>query len=253
MRIEQRGRGPDLVMLHGWSMHSGVWHELADGLAERFTLHLVDLPGHGLSVWHKQAFELDKLLPALADKLPQKAVWLGWSLGGLLSIAFAQRYPDRVLKLSLMAATPRFVVAKDWPCAMQSEVFENFAASLDVNQQQTLQRFLMLQAKGADKSRATIRELSERLALQHSPDPEALHAGLDCLLQLDMRDGLAALNCPVQLLLGTCDNLIPAEMSQFVRQLNPVIQVIMLEGLGHAPFISQAVECQQQIEQFING
>lgn len=253
MHIEQLGSGPNLVMLHGWSMHSGVWHQLADYLAERFTLHLVDLPGHGSSDWQSGGFELDKLLPALADKLPQKAVWLGWSLGGLLSLAFAQRYPDRVSKLSLMAATPRFVRDKDWPCAMQSEVFENFAVSLDVDQKQTLQRFLMLQAKGADKSRATIRELSERLALQHSPDSEALHAGLDCLLQLDMRDALAALNCPVQMLLGTRDTLIPAEMPDYARELNPALQVVMLDGLGHAPFMAQAAQCQQQIEQFING
>ncbi|MEC9315198.1 MAG: pimeloyl-ACP methyl ester esterase BioH [Pseudomonadota bacterium] len=253
MHIEQRGSGPDLVMLHGWSMHSGVWHELADRLANRFTLHLVDLPGHGLSDWQPAAFDLDNLLPALADKLPQRAVWLGWSLGGLLSLAFAQQYPARISKLNLMAATPRFVQGPDWPCAMQSEIFENFAASLDVNQKQTLQRFLMLQAKGADNSRAAIRDLSERLALQHSPAPAALQAGLDCLLKLDMREALANLSCPVQLLLGTRDTLIPAAMAEYARRLNPALQVVMLEGLGHAPFIAQAAECQQQIEQFIDG
>jgi len=253
VHIERRGTGPDLVMLHGWSMHSGVWSELAERLSERFTLHLVDLPGHGLTAWQSGAFELEKLLPTLAANLPQKAVWLGWSLGGLFSLAFAKQYPERVDKLSLMAATPRFVEDRDWPCAMQSKVFENFAASLDVDQQQTLQRFLMLQAKGADKSRETIRQLSERLATQHSPEPEALNAGLDCLLKLDMREALTSLNCPVQLLLGTRDTLIPVVMAEYARMLNPALQVVLLNGLGHAPFIAQAEECQQQIEQFING
>lgn len=252
MHIEQRGNGPDLVMLHGWSMHSGVWHELAERLAKRFTLHLLDLPGHGRSDWQKQGFDPDNLLPALANKLPQSALWLGWSLGGLISLAFAQRYPERVSKLSLMAATPRFIETHDWPCAMQSEVFENFAASLDVNQQQTLQRFLMLQAKGADRSRATIRELSERLATQHAPEPEALHAGLDCLLKWDLREALAGLNCPVQMLLGSRDTLIPVAMPDYARELQPSLQVAMLEGLGHAPFIAQPAACQQQIEQFID-
>lgn len=253
MHIEQRGAGPDLVMLHGWSMHSGVWHELAEKLAMRFRLHLVDLPGHGHSDWQSGDFDLDKLLPELAAETPEKAIWMGWSLGGLLSLAVAQHYPQKVEKLILMAATPCFVQTDDWPCAMEAQVFENFSTSLDVNQQQTLQRFLMLQAKGADKSRETIRQLSEQLAMQHSPDPAALHAGLDCLLKVDMRAALTALACPGQIILGSRDNLIPATMPEQAKNLNPDLHIDMIEGVGHAPFIAQVGLCQQRIEQFIDG
>lgn len=253
MHIEHKGSGPDLVMLHGWSMHSGVWHELADRLAQRFSLHLVDLPGHGLSDWQQGGFELDNLLPELAAKTPQSAVWMGWSLGGLLSLAMAQRYPQKIAKLILMASTPCFVQADDWPCAMDAAIFEQFAASLDDNQQQTLQRFLMLQAKGADKSRETIRQLSQQLAQQHSPDPQALHAGLDCLLSLDMRQALAGLACPSQLILGTRDTLIPQSLPAQAKQLNSALELVSIESAGHAPFIAQAELCQQQIEQFIDG
>ncbi|MEO8742605.1 MAG: alpha/beta fold hydrolase, partial [Lysobacteraceae bacterium] len=49
MRIEVRGNGPPLVLIHGWAMHSGLFGALLDRLAERRTLHLVDLPGHGRS------------------------------------------------------------------------------------------------------------------------------------------------------------------------------------------------------------
>lgn len=253
MHIEQRGNGPDLVMLHGWSMHSGVWHQLADSLAERFTLHLVDLPGHGHSDWQTGQFDFDQLLPALAENTPEKAYWMGWSLGGLISLAMAQRFPQKIKKLILMAATPRFVKAQDWPCAMQAKVFEDFAANLDVDQQQTLQRFLLLQAKGAKQSRDTIRQLSRELASQHSPETQALHAGLDCLLARDMRQALADLNCPVQLILGTRDTLIPADMAEFATTLNPALQTAVIDGAGHAPFIAQPGRCRQLIEQFIDG
>lgn len=253
MHIEQRGNGPDLVMLHGWSMHSGVWHQLADSLVERFTLHLVDLPGHGHSDWQSGDFAFEQLLPALADDLPDNAFWMGWSLGGVISLALAQHYPDKVRKLILMAATPRFVEDKDWPCAMKAEIFSDFAANLDVDQKQTLQRFLMLQAKGARHSRDTLRRLSHQLASQHTPQPEALHAGLDCLLEADTRQALAELNCPVQLILGDRDTLIPAEVVDYAVRLNPALQTTVIEGAGHAPFISQPELCQQQIEQFIHG
>lgn len=43
------GRGPDVVLVHGWPLHSATWRALVPLLAERFTLHLFDLPGVGHS------------------------------------------------------------------------------------------------------------------------------------------------------------------------------------------------------------
>ena len=253
MHISKMGTGPDLVLVHGWSMHSGVWQKLAEGLASSFTLHLVDLPGHGHSHWHDGDFELDSLLARLAELTPEHAYWMGWSLGGGISLALAERYPDKVSKLVLMAATPRFVRSDNWPCAMEASIFENFAASLDCDQQQTLQRFLMLQAKGAEQSRETIRQLSEQLAAQHQPNPEALQAGLRLLLELDMRAALATVSCPVKLILGQKDTLIPSSLAEAAKQLNPNVQVELIKGTGHAPFITQPTRCQQEIERFIHG
>ena len=75
----------DLVMLHGWAMHGGVMKNLAESLTSHFRVHLVDLPGHGLSSIDGMDFSLDdiseKIYLAVKEKLKHKAVWLGWSLG----------------------------------------------------------------------------------------------------------------------------------------------------------------------------
>lgn len=252
MHIEQHGRGPDLVMLHGWSMHSAVWSGMVDLLGERYRLHLVDLPGHGNSAWSDGDLDLDRLVDSLAQKLPERAHWLGWSLGGLVALAMAARHPQQVEKLILLAATPRFVRADDWEHAVDASVFEQFAARLDNDQRQTLQRFLMLQARGARQSRETLRELTASLARRHSPDPRALHAGLDLLLQGDLRKQLAALHCPVQLILGERDTLIPPEMALAAARLKPELVITEIAGAGHAPFISHTVQCAQLIESFID-
>ena len=47
--VEQLGHGPDLTLLHGWGLNGAVWDGIRDELAAHFTLHLVDLPGHGYS------------------------------------------------------------------------------------------------------------------------------------------------------------------------------------------------------------
>jgi len=252
MYIKTMGQGPDLVMLHGWSMHSAVWHELADGLAQNFTLHLVDLPGHGQSRWQEGDLQLDTLITKLAAQLPEQAHYLGWSLGGLISIAFAKQYPQRVNKLILMAATPRFVQDKDWSCAVQQQVFEQFAEHLDENQSETLQRFLLLQARGSKQSKETIRQLSQQLTQATPPVASALQDGLSLLINTDMRQQLQALTCPVQMILGDRDSLIPTAMLNAVKQLKPNVDEVLLTGAGHAPFISQPMACQQAIERFIN-
>jgi haloalkane dehalogenase len=41
------GRGPDLVFVHGWPLRSGTFRALVPHLADRFTCHLIDLPGSG--------------------------------------------------------------------------------------------------------------------------------------------------------------------------------------------------------------
>src|SRR4051812_14118292 len=41
------GQGPDIVFVHGWPLHSGTFRALVPLLADRFTCHLLDLPGSG--------------------------------------------------------------------------------------------------------------------------------------------------------------------------------------------------------------
>lgn len=54
------GNGPNLVLLHGWGMHSSIWTSVHERLAQYFCLHLIDLPGHGFSS-SVQTDTLDKL------------------------------------------------------------------------------------------------------------------------------------------------------------------------------------------------
>ena len=252
MHIKQMGQGPDLVMLHGWSMHSAVWHELAEQLAQHFTLHLVDLPGHGQSAWQQGDLDLDVLIEQLGKQLPEKAYWMGWSLGGLISIAFTNHFPERVKKLVLMAATPCFVQADNWSCAMDAGIFKAFAENLQDNKADTLQRFLLLQARGSKHSRDTIKKLAEQLAIESPPVEEALQAGLDLLIKTDMRSQLSSLQCPVKIILGDRDTLIPQQVLPAAKQLQDNLQTSLLAGAGHAPFISQPAECHHEIEVFLN-
>ncbi|MGB5605365.1 MAG: alpha/beta fold hydrolase, partial [Gammaproteobacteria bacterium] len=94
------GAGPDLLLVHGWGLHSGIWDGLAPLLEPHYRVTRMDLPGHGRSAWQGQA-SLDDMTDAVLSTAPATAVWLGWSLGGLLAARAAQRAPARVTALVL--------------------------------------------------------------------------------------------------------------------------------------------------------
>ena len=94
MHLDIIGRGPPLVLIHGWAMHGGVFAPLLDRLGAHFECHVVDLPGHGLSE-ERDGLALDATVERLLALLPP-AIWLGWSLGGLFALEAAARAPERV-------------------------------------------------------------------------------------------------------------------------------------------------------------
>jgi haloalkane dehalogenase len=62
------GRGPDLVLVHGWPLHAATFRHLVPRLADRFTLHMIDLPGAGQSAW-RAPLSLRASADALAEAL----------------------------------------------------------------------------------------------------------------------------------------------------------------------------------------
>lgn len=234
---ETRGTGPDLVLLHGWGMSSDIWGDFTDRLAERYRVTLIDLPGLGRSA-PAGDMSLDMVVEALLDAAPERAHWVGWSLGGQLALACAERAPERLKSLSLIAANPCFIAREDWPCAMAPQVFDAFVASLADNKAKTLQRFAALQTRGSASARDELKRLKGVMA---TAEPQALAAAL-VLLQADLRPTLAALNCPAQLILGTEDQLVPAGLATSARKLNHRLGAQVLEQSAHLPFVSHADE-----------
>src|SRR5690242_17210646 len=99
------GSGPDLVLVHGWGWHGNIWSSVAQRLATRFRVWIPDLPGHGASGEVTVAQTLDGWMQAVTECVPASAMWIGWSLGGLISLAAAQA--QFAARLVLLGVTPR--------------------------------------------------------------------------------------------------------------------------------------------------
>lgn len=255
--IESANPTRDLVLLHGWGMNGTVWDALPADLTAGVTQHRIELPGHGDSPFGPPCDGGPAALIAWADACleaaPPKAVWLGWSLGGLVALAAALRAPERIQALILMTATPRFIQATDWTPAMPESTLDQFHDGLLEDPAGTLSRFLALQVRGSDHARETLRELRRELAARPAPDPAALTLGLELLRDEDLRGPLPDLRPPSLWLFGSHDALVPARVAERIQILLPDAQTRVIQGAAHAPFLSHPGETVQAIRELLPG
>lgn len=230
---------PELVLLHGWGLHSLVWDPVVPALLAHYQVTVIDLPGLGRSPMPGGDYDLDYVLAHLLRVAPPRATWLGWSLGGELAVALAAQHPERVERLCLVATNPCFVQRPDWPDAMPATVFNRFRDFFEEDRDGTLIRFLSLQCRGSARMKEDIRFLQEIMHFHGLPAPKALRAGLALLDTLDLRAGFAALTQPVQCILGDGDHLVPASVGTALRRLRADIDIAVIAGSGHAPFLAQ--------------
>lgn len=239
MRIEVRGEGPPLVLLHGWAMHSGVFDALAAWLAPHFTLHLVDLPGHGHNRESLVPLALDAVVQAIAAQVP-RALWAGWSLGGLFALQAAATRPEAVAGLAMLCASPRFVRGDDWPLGMSPEIFRGFALGLRSDYRATLDRFIALEAFGSDDARHEMRTLRNEVFARGEPAAHVLADGLSLLEGTDLRDALPGVSMPTLWLAGRRDRLVDPRAMQAAASQVADARVVVVEHAGHAPFLTHA-------------
>lgn len=240
---------PTLVMLHGWGVNGAVFSSLLPHL-EGLDIRVVDLPGFGDAANEPAHREIDGLARALADKVPEDAVWLGWSLGGLAATQAAIKGYGRPRGLITLASSPSFVAEEHWP-GIKPLVLKQFAGALAGDLQQVIDRFLAIQAMGAPSAKADIKLLREKVAERPLPSLEALAGGLAILDNTDLRGELAALRLPFLRLYGRLDALVPVKQAELVDALAPSSRHQVFEHSSHAPFISHPEETAAAVRAFI--
>lgn len=251
IHYEQNGHGPDVVLVHGWGLHGGIWSEVARALSAQCRVTVPDLPGHGRSrEFRPREFTADSLAAEVRRVVPGPAIWVGWSLGGFVALAAAQRFPQTVAKLVLVGATPKYVQSPDWPHAMSLTVLEQFAQNLEQDYAATLERFLSLQM-AAGEDRAVLRRLRDEMFRYGEPPAVALHEGLRLLKEEDRRATLPGIAIPALVIHGERDRITPVAAARFLASSLPQARLELIPGAGHAPFLSHPALFVEQLKGFI--
>jgi len=264
--VESTGSGAPLVLLHGWAMHGGLFAPVVARLSRRYRVHAVDLPGHGYSP-ALAASSVAAVVAAVGDAVDANdaadapggggvrapVTLIGWSLGAAIALAFAHARPERVARLVLVGATPRFVADDDWPHAMTAETLARFGDELAVSWKHTLQRFLALQVHGSEHGRAALHALRHELFARGEPAPAVLREGLALLGGLDLRSQVPAITAPTLVVVGGRDALTPPGAGRWLAAALPSAHGVEIAGAAHVPFLSHPDEFHAAVDAFLDG
>lgn len=242
-----------LILLHGWGLNSGIWQplleELTPLLSDKFDLITIDLPGFG----HNKSVDLnpytiDSICQLISQRITQPAIYLGWSLGGLIATKMATDYRQKVLGLISVASSPLFMEKQEltideisWP-GIKPAILSSFHQQLSQDSEKTIKGFLKIQAMGSPHIRQDLKQITELVMAQPLADRSTLDKSLSLLETTDLRDQLSQIQQPFLRLYGRNDSLVPKTVCSLINTLAPLSEHYTFEGASHAPFISHLPE-----------
>lgn len=248
------GEGDEAVILiHGaGSAHSGfTWKHTLPALGSRFRAFAPDLPGYGLSAgpdWEAPgvgsplAYHID-FIPRLLDRFNlDRAHLVGNSMGGGLALGVALAYPERVRSLSLIDS---YGLGTRMPGGIFTYALSRLPYFNDLLRRVLIRsRFLVklglrqLLAHPARISEELIDDAWESVCMKqehpawlafqrHEFTPHGLRT---CYLER-----LGEIRCPVLIVHGADDRLLPARHSREAHLLLPHSRLEIIPGCGHLP------------------
>lgn len=105
-----QGEGTAIVLIHGYLETSEIWNSFAEKLSESFRVITIDMPGHGRSDTYEEVFTMEFMADSVAKLLEhlklKKAFVTGHSLGGYITLAFAELFPEMLTGYCLFHSQP---------------------------------------------------------------------------------------------------------------------------------------------------
>ncbi len=230
-----------LVLVHGWGVNRCVWRPISDALANRYQVVAADLPGYGQQSALPGSDSLRAMAETVADSVTGPAVWIGWSLGGMVAMQVAISRPAQVIQLILVGSTAKFVADRQWQHGVSADDMDQFCRDLSTDYDAALIRFLLLQSAKLGRSRKLARQLGALIVACGAPDKRVLERSLEILKSSDLRPLLSRVTVPTDVIHGRFDRLVPPAAAQYLADRIPHARLSWLPG-GHAPFVTHPRE-----------
>jgi len=245
------GTGIPILFVHGYPLSRKIWEPQMDGLSAQATMIAFDLRGHGGSFPFDGPYSMDLLADDCKSVLDNSHVHspivvCGLSMGGYVTMALYRKYPD-LFKGIILTSTrpgPDSPEAKTNRDASIMKASENGAGFIADNM---LPKMF---------SPVTLSSNPDLVAMVHGVMMDTSVPGIIGALQ-GMRDRpdstplLSKINCPVLIIHGFDDQLIPLKEAESAHNQIPNSRLVKILAAGHLPNLEQPEIYNQAIKDFL--
>jgi pimeloyl-ACP methyl ester carboxylesterase len=252
LRAVRAGRGPTVILLHGYGESLVAWRGLFDRLAADADVIALDLPGFGLSDKPDTGYTTEQMGRTVLDAARalgvQRFILVGHSLGGAVAAAVALAAPDRVSALVLVdaAGVSAPVLLPDTAEVAGDAVRAAFA---EYAAQRT--RFT------AVHDAAWLSERPEDLAYLPADDSLYRQSLTSVLREFDFEyltaDRVRQLSIPTLVIWGAFDPVIPTSHGEWLADHIPSARLLVLDRTWHRPHVERPAETADSIASFIRA
>lgn len=238
--LHKTGEGEAVIFVHGFGGSTVTWRDLLGALGE-YDVYAIDLIGFGLS---EKGLELDHSHQAQADMIAefmekqgiQQAHLVGYDMGGNIVLHVAQRHPEKVRTLSLVAASVQTAPSGKLPEALVELSFTQRWAQILLRSIMPKAAEIQLQSAAA-RDEIVTSELVE--AYQRTYHTNAWDLSLLGIARDNSRsylaDSLEGLETPVLILWGEEDKWLAPALGEELEKTLPNAERVTLAGVGHLP------------------
>lgn len=247
---ERRGEGFPLVLVQGLGYARWGWEPVADALAERFEVILLDNRGVGESAAPPGAYTAVEMASDVVGVLDEagvdKAHVVGTSLGGMVAQELALTAPKRVEKLVLVCTTPGGRNAAPMP----GQTVRLMARAPMLEREVALRKFVE-NALAPDPSNGII----ERILAHRLQTDQPISAWLSQAaagMTFDAWDRLPDLTIPTLVVHGTADVVVDPRNAELLRERIPGARIELFPGCGHLLFWEQPERFVEVVDEFLS-
>lgn len=248
LRYEERGKGPVLLLVHGFPLDRRVWDEQVSALADAFRVVAVDLRGFGQST-SAEPFTIESLgddLHALVQKLGGPVVLAGLSMGGYVALGYARKHPADLRALALVDTKSD----ADTPDGRQGRM--KMIEAVRAGGSKAVADAMMPRMLAPDAA-AGRPQLTRRLRqiMEACPPLTIEHALLAMRDRPDYNDDLPRIKVPTLIIVGESDQITPPALAQAMHSRMPGSKLAIIKGAGHMSPMEQPEQVNRALREFL--
>jgi pimeloyl-ACP methyl ester carboxylesterase len=234
--VEQRGEGPDVLLIAGLSDPAEAWQFQLEGLADRYRVTAFDNRGAGRTPLPEGPLSMEMMADdaaALLRALEIPAAHVaGFSGGSLIAQELTLRHPELVRSLVLMSTWAR---VDAYFLAMTR--FWHWLAEVAPSERAMLEAFFLWIYTPRAHADGTVGQIiEEAMAFPHKQSTEGFQRQLEPFMTHDTLDRLPEIAVPTLVLAGEVDIAAPPRLGRIVGEAIPGAEFEVLPGEAHQPF-----------------